>query len=127
MTAIDNTAVVDLWSALVRIPSVNPRMGGGAGEGELAGFLAEHLRALGVAPIVTEVQPGRPNVLGTARGKPGGKHLLFEAHLDTVSPSHGHVDPFVPRVEGDRLYGRGACDTKWRSNRSSKRRPSIGR
>jgi len=123
MTAIDNTAVVDLLSALVRIPSVNPRMGGGAGEGELAGFLAEHLRALGVAPIVTEVQPGRPNVLGTACGK----HLLFEAHLDTVSPSHGHVDPFVPRVEGDRLYGRGACDTKWRSNRSSKRRPSIGR
>jgi succinyl-diaminopimelate desuccinylase len=112
MAAIDNTEVVDLLSALVRIPSVNPRMGGGAGEGELAGFLAERLRALGVAPIVTEVQPGRPNVLGTARGKPGGKHLLFEAHLDTVSPSHGHVDPFVPRVEGERLYGRGACDTK---------------
>jgi len=112
MTAIDNTEVVDLLSALVRIPSVNPRMGGGAGEGELAGFLAEHLRVLGVAPVVTEVQPGRPNVLGTAHGKPGGTHLLFEAHLDTVSPSHGHVDPFVPRVEDDRLYGRGACDTK---------------
>jgi acetylornithine deacetylase len=112
MAAIHRTDVVDVLSTLVRIPSVNPRLGGGPGEGDLARFLAERLRSLAVEPVVTEVQPGRPNVLGTARGKPGGGHLLFEAHLDTVSPSHGHVDPFRPRLEGDRLYGRGACDTK---------------
>jgi acetylornithine deacetylase len=32
--------------------------------------------------------------------------------MDTVSPSSGQVDPFRPRLEGDRLSGRGACDTK---------------
>jgi succinyl-diaminopimelate desuccinylase len=112
MGAIDRTAVVDLLSALVRIPSVNPRMGGGVGEQALARFLAERLQAWGVTPTVTEVQPGRPNVLGTSPGKPGGRHLLFEAHLDTVSPSHGQAGPFIPRIEGDRLYARGACDTK---------------
>jgi len=112
MDGIDRQTIVDLLSALVRIPSVNPRMGGGAGEQELARFLAAHLRALGVVPSVAEVQPGRPNVLATARGKPGGQHLLFEAHLDTVSPSAGQTDPFLPRLEGDRLCARGACDTK---------------
>jgi acetylornithine deacetylase len=112
MDGIDRQTVVDLLSTLVRIPSVNPRMGGGSGEQELARFVAAHLQALGVAPGVTEVQPGRPNVLATAPGKLGGRHLLFEAHLDTVSPSAGQVDPFLPRREGDRLYARGACDTK---------------
>lgn len=112
MEPIDRTEIVDLLSALVRIPSVNPRMGGGSGEEPLARFVAGRLRAMGVSPAVTEVEPGRPNVVATARGKPGAGHLLFEAHLDTVSPSLGQTDPFVPRLEGDRLYGRGACDTK---------------
>jgi acetylornithine deacetylase/succinyl-diaminopimelate desuccinylase-like protein len=97
---------------LVRIPSVNPRMGNGTGEGEIARYLADHLRGSGLAPMITEVQPGRPNVLVTAPGKPGGPHLLFEAHTDTVPPSHGQEEPFTPRLDGDCLYGRGACDTK---------------
>lgn len=109
---IDRTAVITLLSDLVRIPSVNPRIDGGTGEQEIARHLADRLRGLGLTPNVTEVQPGRPNVLVTATGRPGGPHLLFEAHLDTVSPSQGQVDPFSPRLEGDRLYGRGACDTK---------------
>ncbi|MBI3084357.1 MAG: M20 family metallopeptidase [candidate division NC10 bacterium] len=109
---IDRTEAISLLSELVRIPSVNPQMGGGAGEGEIAGYLADRLRALSLAPTVTEVQPGRPNVLATAPGKQGGVHLLFEAHMDTVPPSHGQAGPFTPRLDGDRLYGRGACDTK---------------
>jgi succinyl-diaminopimelate desuccinylase len=109
---IEREKAVALLSALVRIPSVNPRLGGGDGEGAAAAFVADHLRGLGLFPEVVEVQPGRPNVLATAPGVPGGRHLLFEAHLDTVSPSHGQVDAFSPRLDGDRLYGRGACDTK---------------
>ncbi len=108
---IDRSDVIGLLSDLVRIPSVHPRMGG-RGEAEIARHLTERLRGLGLAPTVTEVQPGRPNVLTTLPGKPGGMHLLFEAHTDTVPPSTGHLDPFVPRVERDRLYGRGSCDTK---------------
>jgi succinyl-diaminopimelate desuccinylase len=109
---IERSEAIRLLSDLVRIPSVNPHISGGAGEGGLARFLTAHLRGLGLAPLVIEVAPGRPNVLATAPGKPGGRHLLFEAHMDTVSPSHGQVEPFVPRLEGSRLYGRGACDTK---------------
>ena len=37
--------------------------------------------------------------------------LLLNAHLDTVRPVSGWMrDPFVPVVEGDRLYGLGAND-----------------
>lgn len=109
---IDRTEVIGLLSELVRIPSVNPQMGGGAGEGELGQYLAARLRGLGLAPTIVEVKPGRPNVLATAQGRPGGLHLLFEAHTDTVPPSYGQADSFNPRLEGDRLYGRGSCDTK---------------
>ncbi len=109
---IDRTEVISLLSDLVRIPSVNPRMGDGAGEEKIARHLADRLRSLGLTPTNTEVPPGRPNVLVTVPGKPGGPHILFEAHTDTVSPSYGQVEPFTPRIEGGRLYGRGACDTK---------------
>ncbi len=109
---IDRREVIELLSDLVRIPSVNPRMGTGTGEGEIGRYLADRLRRLGLAPLVTEVQPGRPNVLATVPGKPGRPHLLFEAHTDTVPPSHGQEEPFTPRLEGDFLCGRGACDTK---------------
>lgn len=109
---IDRTEVVSLLSDLVRIPSVNPRMGDGSGEEKIALHLADRIRSLGLTPTITEVQPARPNVLVTVPGKPGGPHILFEAHTDTVSPSHGQVEPFSPRIERDRLYGRGSCDTK---------------
>lgn len=108
---IDRKDVISLLSDLVRIPSVHPRMGGG-GEAEIGRYLADRLRGLGLAPTVIEVHPGRPNVLVTLPGKPGGMHLLFEAHTDTVPPSTGQADPFAPCLEGDRLYGRGSCDTK---------------
>ncbi len=109
---IDRREIVSLLSDLVRIPSVNPHMGGGTGEAEIARYLADRLGGLGLTPTVMEVQPRRPNVLATVPGRPGGPHLLFEAHMDTVPPSHGQVEPFAPRLEGDRLYGRGSCDTK---------------
>jgi len=110
--AIDRTEVISLLSDLVRIPSVHPSIGSGNGEGEIARYLVSRLYALGLAPLVTEVRPGRPNVVVTIPGQTGGRHLLFEAHTDTVPPSTGQVDPFVPRVQEDRLYGRGSCDTK---------------
>jgi len=109
---IDRREVIGLLSELVRIPSVNPRMGDGSGEEKIARYLNDCLRGLGLTPTITEVQPRRPNVLVTVPGTPGGPHLLFEAHTDTVSPSHGQQDPFNPRLESERLYGRGSCDTK---------------
>jgi acetylornithine deacetylase len=57
------------------------------------------------------VAPGRPNVVGVARGTGGGRSLILNGHLDTV----GLLEPdagLVPRVEGSRVFGRGAYDMK---------------
>lgn len=63
--------------------------------------------------LVTEVpRPGeKPASYVYARyGRP---RLLVNAHLDTVPPNADwRSDPFVPRIEGDRLYALGAADTK---------------
>ena len=58
-----------------------------------------------------EATPGRPSVLVRARGAGGGRTLLLCGHIDTVGVE-GMTAPHEPRVEGDRLHGRGAYDMK---------------
>ena len=42
-----------------------------------------------------------------------GPHLCFAGHIDVVPPGEGwESDPFVPKVEGERIYARGAQDMK---------------
>ena len=104
--------LVELTSRLVEIESVNPSLvTGGAGEGRAAAFVAEWARAAGLEADVLEQTPGRPSVVVRARGSGGGRTLLLCGHLDTVG-TEGMTDPHVPRLDGDRLHGRGAYDMK---------------
>jgi acetylornithine deacetylase len=104
--------VVDLLSALVAIDSVNPALvPGGAGESEIAAFVATWSHGAGLDVQVLEETPGRPSVLVRARGRGGGRTLLLCGHLDTVNVE-GMSGPHEPRVEGERLYGRGSYDMK---------------
>ncbi len=102
-----------LLGELVSIDSVNPDLvPGAAGEGRIAAFVAGWLRARGLDVTVQETaRPGRPNVVGVARGSGGGRSLLLNSHMDTVGVA-GMTGPFRPEVRGGRLYGRGAMDTK---------------
>jgi acetylornithine deacetylase len=105
-------ALVALLSELVAIDSVNPSLvSGGAGEPEIVAAIAAWGQAAGLEVEVTEDTPGRPSLVLTARGSGGGRTLLLCGHVDTVGVE-GMTDPFQPRVEGDRLYGRGAYDMK---------------
>ena len=102
----------DLTAALVAIDSVNPALvAGGAGEGEIARFVAEWARGARLEADVLEETAGRPSVLVRARGTGGGRTLLLCGHLDTVGVE-GMAAPHVPHTDGDRLYGRGAYDMK---------------
>jgi acetylornithine deacetylase len=103
---------VDLLSKLVAIDSVNPSLvPGGAGEREIAAFVAAWAKDAGLQAEVLEATHGRPSVVVRAAGGGGGRSLLLCAHSDTVTV-HGMRDPHRPRVAGDRLYGRGAYDMK---------------
>jgi acetylornithine deacetylase len=102
----------ELTKQLVAIDSVNPELiPGAAGEAEIARFVAEWLERAGLDVEVEEVAPGRPNVVGIARGTGGGRSLLLNAHTDTVGVA-GMERGHEPYVDGDRLYGRGAYDMK---------------
>ena len=57
-----------------------------------------------------EATPGRPSVVVRKR-EARGRTLMLCAHLDTVGVE-GMTDPHAPRIDGDRLYGRGAYDMK---------------
>jgi acetylornithine deacetylase/succinyl-diaminopimelate desuccinylase-like protein len=78
---------------------------------EIAAFVARWARDNGLEAEVLEQTPGRPSVVVTARGSGGGRTLLLCGHLDTVNVE-GMADPHTPRIDGDRLHGRGAYDMK---------------
>jgi acetylornithine deacetylase len=104
--------VIALLSELVAIDSINPSLvPGAAGEGAIARFVARWMSDSGIAVELTEINPGRPNVVGRVPGRSGGRSVMLNAHMDTVGVA-GMENAFQPRVEGDRLYGRGAYDMK---------------
>jgi acetylornithine deacetylase len=110
MRAMPNSTV-ELLSGLVAIDSVNPSLvPGGAGEREIAASIAAWARAAGLEAQALEATPGRPSIIVRARGRAGGRSLLVCGHIDTVTVE-GMLDPRT-RVDGDRLYGRGAYDMK---------------
>ena len=90
------TDVVALAAELLAVPSTSRE------ETAAVEFVAQWLTARGWEVTVQEVTPGRGNVWASRRG--GG--VTLSTHLDTVPPY------VAPRLESDRLYGRGACDAK---------------
>ena len=119
--------IVRLLSDLVRIDSVNPELSrGGAGEAAIARFVVDwaerhglHTELVGGAGHGTHPADGqgtadtdRPSVLVRSRApRPNAPTLLLCGHLDTVGLG-AMADPLEPRLDGDRLYGRGAYDMK---------------
>ncbi len=72
-------------------------------EGAYLEVLEGDLSGLGFACSRQAVAPGRWNLIARRSGE---VEVLFCTHVDTVPPY------LPPRVEGEAVWGRGACDTK---------------
>ena len=88
--------VIALATELLSLESTTGR------ERDAVDFVARWLVARGWNVTLQEVEPGRSNVWATRQG--GG--VTLSTHLDTVPPY------VPPRLDGDRLYGRGSSDAK---------------
>lgn len=105
---------VELTAALVEFDSRNPSLVTGApGERGVAHFLARLLDEWGFRTELAAVTDGRANVVARAgQARPGARSLMLNGHLDVVGTDDMTHPPFLPQLDGDRLYGRGSADMK---------------
>jgi acetylornithine deacetylase len=93
---------VELLRELVAIPSISGE------EAEIAVFVEETARRWGL-----DVTRDAHGVRIEVHGWNIGPTIALASHLDVVPPGSGWTrDPFIPFVEGSRLYGRGSGDAK---------------
>lgn len=130
LDAVDEAASVAMLEDLLAIPSIT----GTAAESEAQHWVARRCEHLGL-----DVDLWRMDLddLTAADGFPGteaprdeawglvavtpevgddGPTVVLQGHVDVVPPGDltqwVGQDPFTPRIEGDVVYGRGACDMK---------------
>jgi len=110
--------IQDLFVRMLRIVSVNPRMGG-PGERERADFLESFMKGKGLSVVRAEVNdpdsPGgvRPNLSAKLEGRDNRRTLWYISHMDTVpegSRDLWKTDPFEPTVKDGKVFARGAED-----------------
>jgi len=110
--AVDLNYLTQTLRDLVQINSANPGLWAeGAGEAQIAEYLAQAMRQIGLEAQAEAVTERHFNAVGVLKGSGGGRSLLWNGHLDTVGPN-GMAQPFQARVEDGRLYGRGSQDMK---------------
>ncbi|MCX6656130.1 MAG: ArgE/DapE family deacylase [Candidatus Bathyarchaeota archaeon] len=110
---VDENAATELLKDLVKIDSVNPTLVPGAkGESEIAEYIADWLKVLGLKVKVDKIEAKRCNAVGVLKGAGGGKSLMLNGHTDTVGYDYMTIDPLKPVVKEGRMYGRGTYDMK---------------
>jgi acetylornithine deacetylase len=131
--------IVECLSTLVSFKTVTPAAGS-TGDGESGeyircqDYIAGLLKELGIGKTDSwiidcsklETFPGCgvisdrdlsdiPVLAGILKGTGDGRSMILNGHYDVVSPGeleNWTHDPFKATVEGNKLYGRGACDMK---------------
>lgn len=110
--------LVSLTQDLIRFPTLNPP---GQHYRDICEYLAHRLARQGFAVdmLRAEGTPGdseaypRWNLVAGRNGASPGPCIHFNGHHDVVTVGQGWTrDPFGATIEGDRIYGRGACDMK---------------
>ncbi|KAF5975940.1 diaminopropionate ammonia-lyase [Fusarium coicis] len=105
---------VALTQTLVQINSASPDLGSVPGPGEtvIARYVTAWFEHRDLETHWVEYNKGRPSVVGVVRGSGGGKSVMFNGHLDTVTIMGYNDDPLSGKIVDGRLYGRGSADMK---------------
>ncbi|RDW61755.1 putative Metallopeptidase (JCVI) [Aspergillus mulundensis] len=109
---------VEITRMLTKINSSNPTLStaDGAGETQICDYLQAWFAHRGIESHRVEPVPGRPSVVGVLRGTGGGKSLMFNGHIDTVSLASYETDALSGAVDtrdGQQVVlGRGSLDMK---------------
>ncbi|HIE44266.1 MAG TPA: M20 family peptidase [Candidatus Omnitrophica bacterium] len=103
---IDEKSMIDLACSLISKKTINP-----PGDEYLTkDIIIKSMQELGLRIKVTGEEK-RPNILGEIGEGPPTVAVL--SHMDVVPPGENwEGNPFIPKIKGERLYGRGACDDK---------------
>jgi tripeptide aminopeptidase len=94
----DRDAIIAQWRAITEIPAPSGH------EAQRADYIEPLLKQYGLTDIRRD---GAGNLMGTRKGTGGGKHVVFDAHLDTVFALGTNV---TTRMEGGKLYAPGIGD-----------------
>lgn len=102
---INNDSLIQFAQNCIRIPSITGQ------EEEFIHSVIKEMKSLGFDRAWID-KAG--NAIGEIKGNHPGKNILLDAHADTVTVKETDwiVDPFGGVIKNERLYGRGAADTK---------------
>jgi acetylornithine deacetylase len=113
--ALDAGGALALLTRAIGTPSVT------GDEAAFAALLADELSALGAEGVtLRDFAPGRPNVWGLRKGRPGADTLLLIGHTDTVHArgwserwaGTERENPYGAALVDGAIWGRGASDLK---------------
>lgn len=99
--------LIDTYLDLIKINSIS------GNEKDLADFIANKLSNIGLDVEWHNNENIGPSLYVELKGQNEGATILMIGHMDTVDVMEGwKTDPFTPVIDGDKVYGLGACDMK---------------
>src|SRR5262245_24135867 len=109
LASVSSLDALDFLARMIRFQSYS----GTPGEGELARFMVDAMKGIGLEAFVQPVEGERVNAIGRWRGTGGGKSLMFNGHIDTNPVTEGWtVDPLGGVYEDRFIYGIGVSNMK---------------
>lgn len=104
---IDKNRIVEIAKDLIRYKSFT------GNEKDVGEYISGFFERIEVEYRIFEKEKGRPNIIASLGN--GEKTIAFNGHFDVVpisDESSWEIDPFLPELKGNMLFGRGASDMK---------------